>query len=370
MPKIVFLVTEDWYFVSHRLPLALAARRVGYEVTVVTRCHAHYENISDAGIRVIPFVMQRRGLNPFVLIYEAWQLRGIYRQERPDIVHHVALRPVVVGAVSARFAGVSNMVSAITGMGYLFTSGGRFAVVRQLLQRILPWLLRKGRTIVQNREDLAQLEGFGLDPKCMRLISGVGVDTAYFKPMEGQETQSIVMMASRLLRDKGVMEFVEAARWLSETNVRFVLVGSIDKDNPSSIAKVDIDQWVGAGIVEWWGHSVDMAQTLVLADIVCLPSYREGLPKVLLEAMACGKACVTTDVAGCRDAVRHEDNGLLVPPGDAMALASAIKWLLDNPKRRREMGGRGRERAIREFSQQCVIEATLAIYSEMLRTGE
>jgi glycosyltransferase involved in cell wall biosynthesis len=347
--------------------LAIAAQQSGFEVLIATRCGRHCQTIEDAGLRAIPFEMNRRGLNPLTLMREALALAGILRRERPDVVHLVALRPVVVGGLAARMVGVSGIVSAVTGMGFLFTDGGRLPWVRRVVQRTLPWLLSRGLTIVQNADDAKQLSAFGLSTERLRLIPGAGVDTAHFAPGSEPEGKPVVMMAVRLLWDKGIGEFIEAARAMRGSDARFVLVGSLDPDNPASVSRAEIEQWVSEGAVEWWGHSEDMAATLARADLVCLPSYREGLPKALLEAMACGKACIATDVPGCRDAVRHEDNGLLVLAKDATALAAAIGRLLDNLDERREMGVRGRERAIREFSQERVIEATLAVYREVLQ---
>lgn len=366
MPKLLFVVTEDWYFVSHRLALAVAARRDGFDVAVATRFSSHRQAIEDAGLRAIPFGMNRRGLNPLALLREAMELAGICRREHPDVVHLVALRPVVVGGLAARMAGIRRVVSAVTGMGFLFTDGGRLPWIRSAVQRVLPWLLSRGLTIVQNEDDARQLAAFGLCSDRLRLIPGAGVDTKRFTPVVTSEDVPVVMMASRLLRDKGITEFVEAARTLRGRDARFVLVGAIDADNPASISDAELKRWMAEGVVEWWGQSEDMAATLARANIVCLPSYREGLPKVLLEAMACGKVCVATDVPGCREAVHHEDNGLLVPVKDAAALESAISRLLDHPDERRRMGARGRARAVEEFSQERVIETTLAVYREVL----
>lgn len=366
MPRLLFVVTEDWYFVSHRLELAIAAKRAGFDVTVVTRCGDRRKAIEDAGIGTVPFAMDRRGLNPLALGREAWSLATVLRRERPDVVHLVALRPVVIGGLAVRLAGIAGVVSAVTGMGFLFTDGGRLPWIRRTVQSALPWLLSRGLTIVQNADDLQQLATFGLPAARMRLIPGAGVDTARFAPQPVPEGPPVVMMASRLLWDKGVGEFVAAARLLRGRRVRFVLVGDLDAENPASITEADLRQWVDEGAVEWWGYSTDMAKTLALADLVCLPSYREGFPKALLEAMACGKACITTDVPGCREAVRHGDNGLLVPVKDPAALAAAIGKLLDQPSARERMAARGRERVLAEFSQERVIEATLSVYREAL----
>ncbi|MEW5781105.1 MAG: glycosyltransferase family 4 protein [Pseudomonadota bacterium] len=366
---MVFLVTEDWYFVSHRLALAKAAKEAGFEVTVITRCNAECAAIEAAGLRVVPFDMARRGLNPLGLLHEVLGVARLYRKLKPDIVHHVALRPVVVGGLAAWIAGVRRVVSAIAGMGFAFT-GGRGGWLQQAMRALLRLALARGVVIVQNPDDAATVQGLGIAPERIRLIPGAGVDTARFAPRPEPEGVPVVMLASRLLWDKGVGEFVEAARRL-KGRARFVLVGAPDPGNPASVAEGDLYAWVQDRIVEWWGRRDDMAASLNEAHIVCLPSYREGLPKVLLEAMACGRACITTDAPGCRDCVRDGDNGLLVPVKDAAALAAAIERLLSDPALRRHMGVRGRERAVAEFSQDRVIDATLAVYAEALvRRGE
>ncbi len=366
-PKIVFLVTEDWYFVSHRLELAVAAKAAGFEVTVITRANRHREMIEKAGLRLVPFDMDRRGMNPLGLLHEAWVLARIYRRERPEIVHHVALRPVVVGGLAARIAGVPAVVSAITGMGFLFTDGGRARQARTMLVRLMPWLLGKGLVVVQNATDAAQLTDWGVPESRLRHIPSSGVNVQRFTPTDRPANpQPIVMLPSRLLWDKGVGEFVEAAHKL-QGRARFVLVGESDPGNPSAVSEDVLRTWQAEGLVEWWGKRDDMPAVLAKADIVCLPSYREGMPKVLLEAMACGKPCITTDAPGCRDCVRDGDNGLLVPVKDAGALAAAIARLLDDPGLRARMGRRGRERAEAEFASERIIAMTLDVYREMLR---
>ena len=363
MPKLLFVVTEDWYFVSHRLTLAVAARRAGFDVAVATRFGSHRKAVEDAGLHAIPVLMNRRGLNPVVLLRETVELAGILRRLRPDLVHLVALRPVVVGGLAARLAGVKHVVSAIAGLGFAFTGERRWlaGILRVLLRRALS----HGMVIVQNPDDVHAVAMLGVAEPRIRLIPGAGVDVQRFSPQPELQGLPVVMLASRLLWDKGVGEFVEAARQL-RGRARFVLVGAPDDGNPASVAEDDIAAWQRQGVIEWWGQRDDMPATLNAAHVVCLPSYREGLPKVLLEAMASGRPCITTDAPGCRDAVRHDDNGLLVPVRDADALALAIARLLDDPELRRRMGARGRQRAVEEFSQERVIEATLAVYREVL----
>lgn len=364
MPRLVFLVTEDWYFVSHRLPLAIAARNAGFDVTAITRCGTKCAAIRAAGIEVVPFEMARRGLNPLALLREVLALSRLYRRLRPDIVHHVALRPVVVGGLVARLAGVEGVVSAIAGMGYAFT-GGRGGWLALTLRILLRAALRRGRVIVQNPDDARAVKTLGVAQERIHMIPGAGVDVQAFSPRPEPAGMPVVMLASRLLWDKGVGEFVAAARRLAG-RARFVLVGAPDSGNPASVTADTLRQWTAEGVVEWWGAREDMPATLAQATIVCLPSsYREGLPKVLLEAMACGRPVITTDAPGCRDCVRDGDNGLLVPVKDVEALTASITRLLENSDERKRMGARGRQRAVEEFSLERVIAATLAVYREV-----
>lgn len=365
MAKLLFLVTEDWYFVSHRLALAVEAVRRGYEVVLVTRVSSHRSEIEQNGIRVVPFKTNRRGMNPLEVLGEAVSLARIYRKEKPDILHHVALRAVVVGGLAARLCGISRVASAITGMGFLFTEEGRRPWVRKAVGRALPHVLSRGLVIVQNSDDSRQLSLFGLSANRQRLIAGAGVDTTKFRPSIRENERLIVMMAARLLWDKGVGEYVEAARLLQDTGARFVLVGMIDTDNPAGVRADEVDTWTGEGIIEWWGHRQDMADTLAHADIFCLPSYREGLPKAILEAMASGIPCVSTDVPGCRDVVRNGDTGILVPVRNGVELAGAISALIWTPTLRLAMGASGRQRVLDEFCDEKVISATLNVYEEL-----
>ena len=364
--KLLFVVTEDWYFVSHRLPLAMAAKAAGFEVAVATRVGRHAEVIRSAGIRLIPFSLSRRGGNPLREVMALWQL---YRREKPDLVHHVALKPVMFGASAAWLARVPAQVNAVAGLGWLFTSSGR--IVR-LVQPALRWMLGRllnrphSFTIVQNPEDRSLLERSGVPATHLRLIRGAGVDTRIFYPMTPLSEPVCIVLASRMLWDKGVGEFVEAARRLTATgvNARFVLVGDPDLANPASVPESTLRGWHGQHGVEWWGRRDDMPSVLQAAHIACLPSYREGLPKSLLEAAACGLPIVTTDAPGCREVVRDGVNGLLVPVRDAAALAAALKKLIDDAQLRRNMGEQSRLRAEAEFGLETVIAQTLAVYRE------
>ncbi len=297
-------------------------------------------------------------------LFRLWRL---YRRERPDIVHHVALKPVLLGGVAARLAGVRAVVGAVAGLGFLFSGDRRASRVARLLKWSLPGLIGRGFAIVQNPEDAAMLADCGVASARIRLIRGAGVDINCFSPRPELPGTPLVVLPARMLRDKGVGEFVEAARMLREQGVaaRFALVGAPDPANPASISATELRTWAAAGVVEWWDQREDMPEVYAACHVVCLPSYREGLPKALLEAAACGRAIVTTDAPGCREVVRDGDNGLLVPVRNATALAMALRRLLADGGLRRVMGARGREIAVAAFSVERVVSETLALYREL-----
>ena len=368
-PKILFVVTEDWYFVSHRLPLAIAAAKMGYSVAVAARVSKHADLIRKSGIRLIPFELSRRVGNPLL---EFLALIRLYRREKPDVVHHVALKPVLLGSLAVWFAGLPAQVNAVTGLGWLFISKSYIAglvspVVRWILGRLLS--APRCRVIVQNPEDAVLLGQAGVPESHLRIIQGAGVDTTLFSPAPETPMPICVVLASRILWDKGVGEFVEAARYVKQAGIkaRFILAGDPDPDNPASVKKIRLDDWQKENVVEWWGHRDDMVTVFHSAHVVCLPSYREGLPKVLIEAAACGRPIVATDVPGCREVVRNCENGLLVPARDAKALSDALIRLIGNSELRTQMGERGREIVLAEFSSELVISKTLEIYKELTK---
>ena len=296
----------------------------------------------------------------------------LYRQQRPDIVHHISIKPVLYGSFAARLTRVPWIVNALTGLGYVFVSKDFLArLLRPLVRGAFRLLLNRGnsRAVLQNHDDVRLLTAAGaLEEKYVVVIRGSGVDLERFTPRPEPEEPPVILLASRMLRDKGLAEFVEAARALREAgeDVRFVLVGDSDPENPASVSDAQLAHWCDEQTVEWWGRREDMPNVLAQAHVVCLPSYREGLPKVLLEAAAVGRALVATDVPGCREIVRNGDNGLLVPVRDAKALAWAFRELISKPKQRRRMGVRSREIACAEFSIQRVVAATLAVYEGLL----
>lgn len=365
--RLFFFVTEDWYFCSHRLQLAVAAQAAGYDVTVVTRVRAHGDVIREAGLGLIPFENARSSLNPLTAILTLARLVRLYRRERPDIVHHVALKPILYGTIAARIAGTSHVINALAGMGWLFSSSKGLAPwLRPVVQFWLSRSLSSGIALVQHSEDAELLVQSGVPSSNIRVIRGSGVDLQHFCPHTEIGGPPVVVLPARLLWDKGVGEFVEAARLLRERGVvaRYVLAGEPDELNPAAIPSDQVAAWASDGVIEHLGWVDDMQGLLRKCHVVCLPSYREGLPKSLLEAVAAGLPVVTTDVPGCRDVVRDGENGLLVRARDAVALADALQQLIESAELRRQMGVRGRIRAEEEFGLTKVIQQTLAVYAE------
>jgi len=369
--KIIYLVTEDWYFCSHRLPLAVAAKEAGYDVIVATRVQKHGEQILEAGLKLVPITMLRRSPGLIHELKSVWEIIRLYRAERPDIVHHVALKPVVFGGIAARLASVSLVINAVAGLGFMFTAQSwRVRAIRPIFSGILRLLLVGAgrRVIVQNDDDAAMLGNLSKSMQ-LHVIRGAGVDIQAFRPFSTPakdfSDELTVVLAARMIWDKGVGEFVGAARMLKKTAVpvRMILVGDSDDGNPMGIPRAQLESWQADGIIEWWGRREDMQEVYAQADIVCLPTYyREGVPKVLLEAAACGLPIITTDVPGCRDVVRHEENGLLIAARDASAIAEAVSKLLDGPELRKSMGAFGRARVAEQFSLDHVVAAILRLY--------
>jgi glycosyltransferase involved in cell wall biosynthesis len=366
----LFLISEDWVFCSHRLPLAVAAREAGFEVTIATRVNQDGGRIRAAGLDLVPLHWSRRSTHPLRELAALRELVAVFRRVRPDIVHQVAVKPVLYGAVAARLTGVPLVVNALTGMGYIFSSHDLKArLLRPLVRAALHLLLdrRNARLILQNADDVGQFTREGIvDPARVVLIRGAGVDPGEFTVVPEPPGPPLVVLPARMLRDKGVEEFVAAARALKAAGVvaRFALVGAPDPENPACIPEARLAQWAAEGVVETWGHRRDMATVFQQCHVVCLPSYREGLPKALIEAAACGRPIVTADVPGCREVVRDGDNGLLVRVRDSVTLTDALRRLLESAALRAAMGRRGRERAEQEFSLAGVIAQTIGVYDE------
>jgi glycosyltransferase involved in cell wall biosynthesis len=372
-PRVLFFITEDWYFWSHRLSIARAARDAGFEVLIATRVGQYKDLIENEGFKLIPIGLKRRSRNIIKEILSIIEIIRIYHREKPDIVHHVAVKPVLYGSWAARIAGIPEVINALAGLGFIFVAQGWKAMV---LRRLVVFAYRSAFSaknavgIFQNPEDLELFVDSNIVKKSTKavLIRGSGVDVSNFRYLPEPAGIPMVILASRMLWDKGVGEFVDAARILKKDVIdcRMILVGNPDRENPASIPEETLRGWHTEGIVEWWGHKEDMPEVLAQSNIVVLPSYREGLPKILIEATSCGRAVVATDVPGCREIVRHNENGLLVPPHDSKALAEAIKKLFKYQELRAIMGVRGRKIVEAEFSEEIVVRQTMAVYEKML----
>lgn len=369
---LMFVVNVDWFFLSHRLPIALEAMRQGYQVHIATGLTDKQGELERYGLVVHPLVLDRSsaGLgNAWCTAVQLWQ---IFKAVRPDVAHLVTIKPVLLGGLVARLAGVPAVVAAVSGLGFVFMSRGAKAAVRRWLVGALYRVAlghRNLRVIFQNADDRRTLAKVAhLSAAKMVTIRGSGVDLARYSHLPLPGGVPVVMLAARLLADKGVLEFVQGARLLRQRgcNARFVLVGTVDTANPTSFTEAEVSAWVDEGAVEWWGHHADMQQVLASAQLVVLPSYREGLPKVLVEAAACGRAVVTTDVPGCRDAIDSGVTGALVPVRDAVALANAMEILINDPARCEAMGNAGRMLAEKAFDVRQVVAAHMQIYEELM----
>lgn len=367
--KILFFATEDWFVCSHWLPIINGAKEMGLDVVVVTRISKHLDMIQQHGVKVIPFEISRRGSNFLSEIDTVLRLIKIYRNEKPDIVHHIALKPMLYGSFAAHITHVKHTINWVAGMGWLFISNSwRAKLMQALVKKVLSMLLRGTDVIVENKDDQAIIADLGVSTPHLHIIRGAGVDTSLYLQLPEPNVTPLVILPARMLWDKGVGEFVDAATMLKKRGVlaRFVLVGEPDHENPASVSTNQLQEWQNDGVIEWWGRREDMPNVLAQSHIVCLPSYREGLPKSLLEAASCGRPIVTTDVPGCREIVRDGDNGILVQARNYLALADALAKLLADPELRLQMGLRGRKRVMNEFSQEIIVKHVLAIYRKAL----
>jgi glycosyltransferase involved in cell wall biosynthesis len=373
-PRILLVANVEWYFALHRMPLARALRAAGCEVTVAAGIERNDHRIIEAeGFRFLPLSLERRSTAPHRQLAAIWELFLLYRRERPALVHHFTIKPVIYGSLSARWARVPAVVNSIPGLGYMFLGtglGGRF---RQSLAAAAYRCALAGDTthvIFENPEDRSRFVGQRIvPPERTTLIRGVGVNINDFAPAPEPRGVPVLLLASRLLWDKGIGELVEAGAILKQEGLscRVVLAGIPDAGNPNSVPQEQLECWHARGDIEWWGLRKDMPEVLRQATIVVLPTtYPEGIPRILIEAASAGRPIVATDAPGCREIVRQGENGLLVPVRDARAVAQAIASLLRDPELRARMGTRGREIALTGFSEEQVVRETLAVYAKLL----
>lgn len=370
--RLMFVVNNPAFFMSHRVPVALAAQQAGYDVHVATMDGPAVADIQALGMTHHAIPMTRSGKHPLQELGTLLALLRLFRRVRPDVVHLVTIKPVLYGGIAARLARVPGMVAAISGLGFVFLSNSlKMRLVRAVVARLYRLALGhpNSRVIFQNANDRDLLKSLGaVRDEQVVMIRGAGVDLdAYRASPEPPSPPVVVTMVARLLRDKGVREFVEAATILCARGVPVVmqLVGGLDAGNPASATQQEVDAWQRDGAVQALGERSDIAELYAASHVAVLPSYREGLPKSLIEAAACGRAVVTTDVPGCRDAIEPGQTGLLVPVRDAQALADAIARLAEDAALRQALGAAGRALAEREFDIGRVARIHVELYDAL-----
>ena len=371
-PVLVYLVTEDWYFVSHRLPMALAAQRAGYQVHVATRVKAHGAEIEAHGFRLHPLHWQRGSINPMNVASIVRQVRNLYRRLNPDIVHHVALQPAIVGSLAATGLPLVRL-NALAGLGFVFTSRDPSALLMRPVLATLARVLfnhRLSAVLVQNPDDRLAVQALGVGADHVHVIAGSGVDTDALKPLPEPEGEVTAAFVGRLLDDKGVRPLVEAQALIAShgDSIRLLIAGDRDPANPASIPAEEVEGWKQRPGVELLGQVSGIEKVWARAHVAVLPSRREGLPKSLLEAAAFGRPIVATDVPGCREIARHDVNAFLVPPDDPVALADAISVLARDPALRARLGAAGRAMVEAEFSSTRIGTDIVALYDSLTKT--
>lgn len=379
-PSLLYIINHAPFFASHRLPIAQAALSEGFRVCAATgksgielQDSAAAELIKRSTISHYILKMTPDGVNPFVEFMAFIQLIFVILKVKPDIIHTASPKANLYGSLAARLLRIPHLVISISGMGYLYT--GERTIFKKVLRTIFQLLLSFGfrhsskRIIVQNTDDFATLIQSRLAQKDeLVLIPGSGVDFNSYPPPDLQQKSNQIILPARLLKDKGVEEFVQAARLLKPRypDWRFILAGAGDYANPSAISAEQLSTWVKEGIIEAWGHVSRMSQVFANASIVCLPSYREGMPKALQEAAAAGCPIITTDTIGCREAIEPGESGILVPIKNSNALAEAIASLINSPPLRKAYGESGRRLAETRFSLSSIVAQNLSVYRSLL----
>jgi glycosyltransferase involved in cell wall biosynthesis len=372
MKRVLFVISEDWAFISHRLHLADAAIKAGYDVGLLTRVTKYRDMLEARGIKLFHWDLNRSSINVFSEMFTVWQAARLFRLWKPDLIHTVAQKPIIYAGIASKFAYHCPRVSAMGGIGFIFSSN---SIKARLLRPIISHLLalaingQKTRFVLQNDDDILLLTQLGIaESKTVRRIRGSGVEVDDFIPSPIPKGQPMIILPARLLWDKGIAEFVNVAERIKAKNIdaRFVLVGDPDPKNSNSIPETQIQEWVSSGAVERWGRRDDMPEIYPQTSIVCLPSYREGLPKALLEGASCARPIVAFDVPGSREIVKNGINGYLIPFKDEDALESKLIKLINNPKLCSTMGKAGRTIVVKHFSQKIIANKTFAVWDEIV----
>ena len=368
--KAILFANTDWYLYNFRLAYATFLREKGWDVVFMSPTGEYAEKLEQAGFRHIPFEISRKGINPLQENEMIQRIKKIYEDEKPDLVHHFTIKCVIYGSLAAQEQGIKAIVNSITGLGYMFLSNKpHVRMLREVVKSLYKRALRGTQVIFENPDDRNFFMEMGLvEESSSHIVLGTGIDTEKFTPEPPPNSVPLTILPARMIWDKGVGEFVEAARMIHESGVkaRFALIGNNDTGNPTCIPFDQLSRWQKEGNVEWWGWQDDVQTVISMSHIVCLPSYREGLPKILLEAASCGRPIVATDVPGCREVVEEGMNGYLVPAKNANALKDALLKLIEDPEKRIEMGNASRELAIEKFSNQIINDKIYSVYQKAL----
>ncbi|WP_440633383.1 glycosyltransferase family 4 protein [Candidatus Pelagibacter sp. HIMB1485] len=372
--KLLILVNYLSFFLSHRVEIAEAALQEGFEVFIGygELRGADPKLLQQMGFKLNLIPMHPGSINFFKDLKTLYHIWKYFNKVQPDIVHLVTVKPYLYGGIISRLLGVKNLVTAVSGLGTLFIDENiKTKFIRSILYPLYKYAFnhKNQKIIVQNKDDLNTLVSWGvLKSSNVKLIKGSGVRLQNFIDLEEPSGIITVTFAGRLLKDKGVYEFITAAKILKKRgiNARFFLAGDLDKNNPSGIKNHDLLKIKKENYVEFIGYQKNISSLYKKSHIVCLPSYREGLPKTLIEASAAGRAIVTTDVPGCRDAIIPNTTGILVPPKDSSKLADAIQWLINNPQKRISMGKAGRKHAEKEFPLEMIVKKHIEIYNDLI----
>ncbi|WP_458760224.1 glycosyltransferase family 4 protein [Afipia sp. TerB] len=372
-PVLLYFVNEDWAFVSHRLPMARAARDAGFDVHVATNVNAAAEAIRSEGFTLHAIPFRRGGLSPLSAIKTINALRRLERAISPSLIHHSGLQCCVLGSVAALGTRIPQ-VNALTGLGFLFTSSSPLArLLKPLVAKALGFLFGRRHSIalVQNPDDRQALQAMGISDRQIALIPGSGVDISALKPLPEPDGPITVGFAGRLLADKGIHALIQAHRLLRQQDpqIRLLIAGEPDPANPASVSRAQAEAWGQEPGITWLGHVDDIVSLWQRSHIAALPSHREGLPKSLLEAAACGRPMVASDAPGCREICLHEQTGLLVPIEDPPALAKAIATLAASPELRARYGAAARQLVIDQMSDKAVGDATVALYRSLMNSS-
>lgn len=365
--RILFVVNVDWFFFSHRLPLALEAKKRGYEVSIATANTGKFSELEELGFQMFDLNIDRSGTNPLKELLIIYKIIKILRCVKPTVVHNVTLKMSIYSSIACRFLNTPKVINAISGLGYNFT-GIRKTKSQKVIRFLMNIAFKKRNLtfIFQNPDDLRLFEELGYNSNNkLILIKGAGVDLDIFHNHKRRAKENLsFILTARLLKDKGISEYILACKEVAKKhpNVGFMLVGDIDSENPASFTKKEILKEIESSSIRWLGHRNDISELLQSADIMVFPSYREGLPKSLIEACAVGLPIITTDTVGCRECVDEGINGFLVPVGDSVSLSDRMITLIENPELIKSMGKASRLKAENEFSLDYVIQETFNLY--------